>query len=69
MTFKELLKEKKVTMYEVAKVGGIGQSTVNEIANGKRKHIKLETAIKISNVLNVDVKEIYKCIGGKTDAN
>jgi len=69
MTFKELLKEKKVTMYEVAKVGGIGQSTVNEIANGKRKHIKLETAIKIANVLNVDVEKIYSCIRGEVDAN
>ncbi|WP_291563618.1 MULTISPECIES: helix-turn-helix domain-containing protein [unclassified Clostridium] len=69
MNLKELIEEKGMTMYRVAKEGNIGQSTVNEIANGKREHIELGTAVKIAKVLNVDVEEIYKCIGGKLNAN
>ncbi len=49
-------------MYRLAKEAKVGQGTINEIANGKRKSIKLDTATKISKVLNVDIETIDKCI-------
>lgn len=69
MSLKKILEKKGMTMYRVAKDGKIGQGTVNEIVNGKRKHIKLDTAIKMAEVLDVDVEEIYRCIGGKINEN
>lgn len=69
MGLKELIKNKGTTMYKLAKDTGLGQGTICEIANGKRKCIKLDTAMKISKVLNEKVEVIYKCIeGDKKDA-
>lgn len=62
MTLKKLLAEKDITMYKLAKDTGLGQSTINEIVNGKRKSIKLDTAIKIAAVLDTGAEEIYKSI-------
>lgn len=63
MSFKELLDSKNMTRYELAKKAEIGQCTVHEIASGKRKSIRLETAAKIAQVLNVNIETINKCIG------
>jgi transcriptional regulator with XRE-family HTH domain len=62
MKLKELIKNKGTTMYQLAKDTGLGQGTICEIANGKRKHIQLETAMKISKALGERVEVIYKYI-------
>lgn len=67
MNFKDLLSSKKMTMYKLAKEANLGQGTINEIANNKRKSIKLDTATKISKVLDVDIETIVKCIKEETD--
>ncbi|MBU3107182.1 helix-turn-helix domain-containing protein [Clostridium gasigenes] len=69
MTFKELLKEKNITMYRLAKQTKLGQGTINEIANGKRKDIQLDTGIKIANILGVDAQLINDCIRGTLNEN
>lgn len=67
MNFKDLLTSKKITMYGLAKKANIGQGTVNEIANGKRKSITLPTAVKIAAALEVDIETVNKCIGSEGD--
>jgi transcriptional regulator with XRE-family HTH domain len=62
MTFKELLTSKGFTMYKLAKKANVGQGTINEIANCKRKAIKLDTAVKIATALNVDIETVNHAI-------
>jgi transcriptional regulator with XRE-family HTH domain len=69
ITLKELAKAKKTTMYRIAKDSKLGQSTINEIFNGKRKKIQLSTATKIAKALGVDVETVNKCIGGDAIAD
>lgn len=64
MSLGELIKNKGLTNYKVAKKAGIGQSTIHEIVNGNRKEIRLSTAKKIADVLDVTTEKIYECIGG-----
>lgn len=69
MNIKEILIKKKITMYRLAKATGLGQSTICEIVNGKRKHIKLETAMKISSELGIGIEAFYEYIGGNSNAS
>jgi transcriptional regulator with XRE-family HTH domain len=69
MGLKELLHQNNMSMYRLAKEAKIGQATVCEIANGKRKAITVQTASKIAEVLGVDIEVIQKCIGGENNAN
>jgi transcriptional regulator with XRE-family HTH domain len=69
MNFKDLLKSKGFTMYKLAKKTELGQCTINQIANGKRKSIKLPTAVKIAKALNVDIETVNRSIGSEFNGN
>jgi len=69
LNLKELIDKKKTTMYKLAKETNLGQSTINEIVNGKRKSIRLETAAKIADFLNVDLRVVKDCIGGDNNGD
>ena len=58
MTFKELLTEKNITGYGVAKNTGIPYTTISDLINGKTiiQNVSLKHAILIADLLNVDVK-------------
>lgn len=58
MTFKELLIEKNVTGYGLAKSAGIPYTTISDLINGKTviQNVSLKHAIMIADVLSVDVK-------------
>lgn len=64
MTLKELAEKKGKSMYRIAKDSNLGQCTVNDIFNGRRKTIHLRTANKIAKELGIDVETVNKCIGG-----
>ncbi|WP_066821358.1 helix-turn-helix domain-containing protein [Clostridium tepidiprofundi] len=62
MNLSEMIRQKGLTNYRVAKEAKIGQATISELINGKRKEPKFTTALKIANVLGVEVTEIYKAL-------
>ena len=67
MTLKDVLEEKQMSMYRLAKESKLGFATISEICNQKRKTIDLDTAIKISSVLNVTVEQLHGLIKGVGD--
>lgn len=69
MSFSKILKEKNVTMYELAKAAGLAQSTVQDVCKGNRKDILLSTAVKISNVLEITAEEVYKLSAGQENTD
>ncbi|WP_234121141.1 helix-turn-helix domain-containing protein [Clostridium hydrogenum] len=58
MDFKELITNKGFTMYRLAKQSGLGQSTINEIANGNRKNPNMNTLTSIADTLKTSVDEL-----------
>ncbi len=65
MTFKELLIEKNVTGYGLAKSAGIPYTTISDLINGKTviQNVSLKHAIMIADVLSVDVKFLNELNG------
>ena len=60
MNLQEILDEKQMTMYRLSKEAKVSFTTISEICSGKRKGIKLDTAIKIANALNIRVTDLIK---------
>ena len=60
MTIKEVLKEKGMSIYRLAKTSGVPYATVNDICNGKARLEKCsaETIYKLSQALNVSMEEL-----------
>ena len=60
MTFKELLKEKNITGYELSKRSGIPYSTISDLINGKTYigNVTIKNGISIANALNMDVEDL-----------
>lgn len=65
MDLQDIIKNKGLTNYRLAKQANIGQATVCELVAGKRKEPKLSTAVKIAEALNVEVVDIYKALKGE----
>ncbi|MEG2412891.1 MAG: helix-turn-helix transcriptional regulator [Clostridium sp.] len=63
MTLKEYLKEKQLTNSEVCKAASIGEATLSQFLNGKRK-ITLETACRISDALNISLDKFRELTEG-----
>ena len=57
MTFKELIKQKNITSYQLAKATDIPYTTINDLLNGKTcmGNIRLKHALAIASVLDVDI--------------
>lgn len=64
MSFKEMLEKKEKTMFQIAKETGLGVATVHEIVTGKRKGVRVETALKISDALGIDIREFIEVLRG-----
>ncbi len=61
MSLKEYLDERNLTNSEVCKKASIGESTLSQFLNGKRK-IKLDTACKISDALEISLDQFRELI-------
>ena len=54
-----LLKQRKLTQYQLFKRGGIPRPTVSMILNGKYKTVKLDTVYQIAATLGMSLKEFF----------
>ena len=55
---KRIREEKNLSAYKLAKLAGIGSTTLYEIENGTRETLKTTSLEKIASALNVDVNEL-----------
>lgn len=62
MTFKELLQEKKVTGYALAKNTGIPYTTINDLINGRTivQNISLKYALLIADYLRIGIRSLNR---------
>jgi len=58
---KEILKEKGISMYQVSKGSGVPYTTLNELANGKKKlgDCNIKTIAAIASYLNMSIDQLY----------
>jgi len=56
---KEILKELGMTQEELFLLSGVPQPEISRIANGKKREIQLETAIKIARALERPVEYVF----------
>jgi transcriptional regulator with XRE-family HTH domain len=54
-----LLKERKMTRYKLAKNGGIPRQTVAEIVQAKNKTVSLNIIFQIADTLGITLKEFF----------
>ena len=54
----EILKEKHITRYGLAKLAGISESAIARLINEKNKDPKISTVKAIAKALQVDINEI-----------
>lgn len=57
MKLKKYLENKNLTNYQVCKKAEVGQSTLSQFINGKRKNVSFDTACKISDALGIKLDE------------
>ena len=55
---KRIREKKNLSAYKLAKLAGIGSTTLYEIENGTRETLKTTSLEKIASALNVDVNEL-----------
>lgn len=70
MTINELIKEKNITKYRLAKNSGIPYTTINDICNGKARIEKCsaETIYRIAKELGVSMESIIEpCLEARID--
>lgn len=62
MQFEDILNEKRITMYRLAKESGIPHTTVRDICGGKAKikNCTVDTVYRISKVLNISMEVLYE---------
>ena len=60
MTIQDTLKQKKMSIYKLAKTSGVPYTTVNDICNGKAQLEKCsaETIYRLAHALNVSMEEL-----------
>ena len=62
MQFEDILNEKRITMYRLAKESGIPHTTIRDICGGKAKikNCTVDTVYRISKVLNISIEKLYE---------
>lgn len=55
---KDLMKEKKMSIYRLSKETGISDSLLGKILNGKVENPRIQTVKQIAKALNVAIDEI-----------
>lgn len=60
---KEIRKQKKITAYQLGKDLNISRSYLSELENNKKTNVSLQLLLKIANILEVNVKDLFytKC--------
>lgn len=58
LRIKQICKEKKMTLQELASIVGISLNSISGLATGKQKP-SFKTLEKLSNALNVEVSELF----------
>ena len=60
MTIRDVLKDKKMSVYRLAKLSEVPYATVNDICNGKTKLEKCsaETVYRIANAMDISMEEL-----------
>lgn len=60
MTFKELLRNKKISGYKLSQETNIPYTTISDLINGKTniKNVTFKNAIAIAKALNIDLREL-----------
>lgn len=54
----KILKEKKITRYQLAKMSGVSECTISRLIKGTNKEPKISTVKAIAKALEVDINEI-----------
>ena len=52
------LKQKKISMYQLSKMTGIPEATINNIKHKRIKSISFHVAYKIAKALEIDLEEL-----------
>ena len=65
MSFKKILEEKGFSNTTLAEKAAVGESTVSQLANEKRKEIRLSTAKKLATALSLTTDELYSILQGE----
>jgi transcriptional regulator with XRE-family HTH domain len=55
---KKLRLNNELTLAKLSEISGVGQSTINDIENGKAKNPKTDTLTKLANALGVNINEL-----------
>lgn len=66
LRIKQILKDKKLTGKELARIMGLTENAVSLIVNGKSQP-RYETLAEIAKVLDVDIRELFKKTKADTD--
>ncbi len=56
---KEIIKNRKITQYELFKQTGVPQSTISTILNSESKTVKLSTIYDICSGLGIELSEFF----------
>lgn len=56
---KEIREKKNITLYRLSKETGLSRSYLTDLENNKKTNPSLETAYKISIVLNVGIRDLF----------
>lgn len=56
---KEIREEKGITAYSLSKKANISRSFLSELENNKRTNVSLQILLKIANVLDVNIKDLF----------
>ena len=62
MNLQDLINEKQITKYKLAKISGVSQTTINDICTGKVniKNCTGETLYKLAKALEVSIEELLR---------
>lgn len=58
--------KKGISQRKLARLSGISRSTLNDIVNGKIKKIKLNDLYQISNILELNLENLFEACGFKS---
>lgn len=58
INIKRIREAKGISGYKLAKIAGVGNSTISQIESGERQNLNSDTLIKISNALEVPTEDL-----------
>ena len=64
---KNYLIQKKISIYRLSKISGIGDGRLNQIINNKTKSPQIQTVVKIAKALDLDDHEFAELCGYRKD--